>query len=160
MNGKFLNSKEVKEVHKLLNSQYGFCEKLDYYFYKTEKDRLYLINKEIAEIVDDFKINSLGLYIATIAKGGMIRLTVEGSQLIGPKCTKNIIELDETKMFEWFKGEDLIMDGPEGEFVMIKFKTDFIGCGKVREGKILSYLPKARRLVEINYSKSCPLQNE
>lgn len=160
MKGKFLKSKEVKEVHKLLNEQFGYENKLEYYFYKTEKDRVYIVNREVSDVLDEIKINSLGLYFATITKDNKLRLTVEGSQIVGPEATKNVIEIDEDKMFQWFKGEDLIMQGTEGEFVILKFEKDYLGCGKVRDGNILSFLPKTRRLVEINYSKSCLLQNE
>ena len=34
-------------------------------------------------------------------------------------------------------------------FVILKYKTDFVGCGKVKEGKILNFLSKIRRVKDV-----------
>ena len=50
-------------------------------------------------------VNSLGLYFANIEKE--LRLSIEGSQLIGPSSTKNILEVNETKLNSWISGKDI-----------------------------------------------------
>jgi NOL1/NOP2/fmu family ribosome biogenesis protein len=76
-------------------------------------------------------------------------LSIEGSQIIGPKCNKNILELKDEQRELWVKGYDLDIDGDLG-FVIIKNKDDFLGCGKLRNNKLYNYVPKSRRLMVIN----------
>ena len=58
-----LNNKEVKEISNRLDYQFGFKEKLDYLFYINNKNKLFLINKELSKIdLKRFNVNSLGLY--------------------------------------------------------------------------------------------------
>lgn len=72
--------------------------------------------------------------------------------MIGPKATKNIIVLDEQQMKWYFSGADLDMDlGGENRFVLLKFKDDFIGCAKYKEGKLLNFMPKEQRTNELVY---------
>ena len=79
-------------------------------------------------------------------KDNKIRLSIEGSQLIGPKAKKNIVELNDKEAKEWLKGIDLDKKTNNNGFVLIKHKNDFIGCGKQMKDKILNYVPKIRRL--------------
>lgn len=143
---KILNKKEAKKILKVLDEQYGFSGELDYVFMLSEKDKLFLINKDIERIdLDKVRINSMGLYFGTLAENS-IRLSVEGSQIIGKKAHKNIIELDDNEAEEWFKGLDIHRKIETNGFVILKHRDDIIGCGKAVEEKILNYLPKIRRL--------------
>jgi len=90
------------------------------------------------------RINSLGLYFGKIEKDGL-RLSIEGSQLIGNKSKKNVIKLDDNQVKEWMAGEVLEIKDYKG-FVIIKHKNDFLGCGKAKEDRILNFVPKTRRL--------------
>ena len=46
------------------------------------------------------------------------------------------------------KGNELeIQTGKKG-FLIIKYKNDFLGCGKASEPKITNFIPKNRRLKE------------
>ena len=94
-NLKILNSKETKEIMKSLKLQYGFEDKLDYAFLRDTKDRIHIVSKDIAGIdLRRLRINSIGMYFCTIEKDG-IRLTIDGSQIIGPGSDKNIIDIDD-----------------------------------------------------------------
>ena len=119
---------------------------LHYVFLLSEKNKIYIVNKEIEKIdLSKLRVNSYGLYIAEL-RDNKIRLSIEGSQLIGAKSDKNILELDDKNAREWLKGYDIDYDGGLKGFVIIKNKNDFLGCGKVANGKILNYVPKIRRL--------------
>ena len=143
---KILNKKEIKKILDILEKQYGFKEVLDYVFLLSEKNKIYLVNTEVGKLdTSKLKVNSYGLYIGELREG-KIRLSIDGSQIIGPKCSKNVIELDDKKAREWLKGVDIDYDGDVREFVIIKDKKDFLGCGKAVDGKILNYVPKTRRL--------------
>ncbi|MFC2133906.1 hypothetical protein ACFLTH_04755 [Bacteroidota bacterium] len=147
---KILNSKEVKKILKILESQFGFKDKLEFVFLQSSKDRLYIVNRDIERIeLEKLRVNALGLYFATIAKDG-IRLSIEGSQIIGPKAKKNILELTDFQFEFWLKGIDMKIENDLEGFVLVKHGKDFVGCGKLKEGTLLNYVPKSRRLVVVN----------
>ena len=147
MNLKILNSKQIKEVLKLIKQQWGFNDKLDYAFLKNEKNKIFLTNKQIFDLdFSKLRINSLGLEFATIEKTGEIRLSIEGSQIIGKKAKKNILELNKKQIKKYLKGEDLEIKTKNKGFQIIKYKNYFCGTGKYKQGKILNFVPKERRL--------------
>ena len=143
---KFLNSKETKEILKLIEEQWGAKLKLDYTFAKNNKHRVFIINKDVSKIdFSKLRINSIGMYFCDLENG--IRLSIEGSQIIGPEATKNVAEINEEQTKKWMKGEDLEIDDKNNYsgFVIIKNKNDFLGTGKIKENKILNYVSKSRR---------------
>ena len=104
---KILNGREIKETFELIEKQWGAKVKIDYGFLKNSKGRIFIISKDISKIdISKLRLNSVGMYFCEIDSKG-IRLGIEGSQIIGPKATKNIVELDEEETRKWFKGEDL-----------------------------------------------------
>lgn len=147
---KILNNKEIKEIYELVEKQWGAKVKLDYGFLRNNKNRTFVISKDISRIdTSKLRLNSAGMYFCeTDAKG--IRLSIEGSQIVGPKAAKNVAELNEEETKKWLKGEDLEKEckGCSG-FVILKSKNDFLGTGKYTNGKILNYVAKARRISAI-----------
>ncbi len=143
---KFFSRKEVKELLGKMKEQWGFEEDLEYIFMASNKDRLYIANREVFDVsLDKLRVNSIGIYFGELQKGEL-RLSVEGSQIIGKKAGRNVAELNESQLKAWFKGNDIDVEGNYSGFVLIKHGDDFIGTGKFKEGKILNYLPKTRRL--------------
>ena len=142
-----MGSRELKEFFRLIEKQYG---KVPEHFEKLAfirgKENIYTITKDVGMIdMKNLRINSIGLYIAEV-KNGQLRLSIEGAQLIGPTATKNVCELSEEQLKEWFKGNDLKMKGTYEGFVILKNGTDYVGSGKYKEGLIMNFVPKARRL--------------
>ena len=145
----FLTTKELKPILALLKEQWGYEEKLEYAFVLTDKERIYIVNRSIDALdLTKLRINSVGLYFAEF-RNNELRLSIEGSQLIGPKATKNVVELDNAELKQWLRGEDLEKQNGAQGFVIIKHGNDYLGCGKCKEGKILNFVPKARRLMNI-----------
>ena len=144
---KILNNKEIKEVFKLIENQWGAKLKLDYGFLKNPKNRVFVISTDISKIdFSKLRLNSVGMYFCELDNKG-IRLSIEGSQIIGPKATKNIIELSEEETKKWFKGEDVEKECKDcNGFVILKNNHDFLGTGKYANGKILNYVSKTRRV--------------
>ena len=141
-----LNKKETKNLLSQIEKQWGAVLDLDCVFLKNEDGRIFIANKEFGSIdLSRLRINSVGLYVAQEVEG-QLRLSIEGSQLIGPNAKKNVIELDDKETAEWMKGTDLDKETAERGFVIIKNKDDFLGCGKATGIKILNYVPKARRI--------------
>lgn len=143
---KILNNKEIKEIYKLFEKQWGAKIKLDYGFLRNNKNRIFVVSKDISKIdVSKLRLNSVGMYFCEYDKVG-IRLSIEGSQIIGPNASKNIVEIDENETKRWFKGEDLEKRGDYSGFVILKHKNDFLGNGKYSNGRILNYVGKSRRV--------------
>jgi len=143
---KILNGKEIKEILKLIEKQWNVKIKLEYTFLKNNKNRVFIINKDIEKIeLEKLRVNSFGLYFCEIDHMG-IRLSIEGSQIIGPKATKNIVEINSLQIKQWFNGQDLEIKENYSGFVIIKHKNDFLGSGKYKNGKILNYVSKSRRI--------------
>lgn len=141
-----LNSKEIKEIKKILAGQFGFNKELDYAFLKNKEGKVFLLSRDFARLnTKGLRIDSLGLYFGKIEKGEM-RLSIEGSQIIGPYCTKNVLKISDDDMLFWMAGDDLeIEDDLRGVYI-IKNNNDFLGCGKASGGKIYNFVPKVRRV--------------
>lgn len=145
-NLKILNKKQTKEILNLIKKQWEADFKSDFAFLKNEKGKVFLLNKDISKInLEKIRINNLGLYFAKIINNE-IRLSIEGSQLVGPIATKNILELNANQTKEWMSGNDLEIKGDYKGFLLIKYNNDFLGCGKYREGKVFNFVGKARRV--------------
>ena len=144
---KILNSKEIKEIYGLIEKQWGVKIKLDYGFLRNQKNRIFVISKDISAIdTSKLRLNSVGMYFCEFDSLG-IRLGIEGSQIIGPKAAKNIVELNEEETKRWFKGEDIEKECKDcWGFVILKRDNDFLGSGKYTNKKILNYVSKTRRI--------------
>lgn len=152
MNLEIQNTRFVKEVHKILEKQFGFVSKLDYVFLKNNKGKVFIISKDFSKIdFNKLRINTIGFYLGEL-KNGEFRLSLEGCTLIGPGCSKNVFDLEEKQMKWYFEGLDLEMDlGAVNRFVILKFRDDFIGCAKYKNGKVFNFMPKEHRTVDLVY---------
>lgn len=144
-NLKILNNKEVKKILKEIEEHFGSKEKLDYAFLKNNEGKIFLISRKFGEInTKKLRINGLGLYFGKVEKSG-IRLSIEGSQLVNAR--KNFIEIDERQLRQWMLGKDLEVGKHDIEgYVIVKHNNDAFGCGAYKEGRLLNFVPKSRRL--------------
>lgn len=144
----FIKSSEKKQLIKELNERFGI-EKIPYLLIRTGKERIRafsgnLAKEEILQITSLTNLETIGLYILRKEKENDIRLTIDGAHLLKDQLINNIVEINESQLNEWIKGFDLEISAPKGN-VLIKHKSDFIGCGKSNSQKIFNYLPKDRR---------------
>lgn len=86
-----------------------------------------------------------GIYFGKLEKDGL-RLSIEGSFIVGKVAKKGIVELNEEEAIKWLKGEniDIAYEG----YCILKWGNYFLGCGKGNGKKILNFIPKDRRLHE------------
>tara|TARA_Y100000310_G_C20413381_1_gene683135 strand:+ start:308 stop:769 length:462 start_codon:yes stop_codon:yes gene_type:complete len=146
-NLKILKSREVKEIRNKLKEQFGYSKDLNYVFLQNEKGKVFITNKDLSSIdFEKLKINTIGMYFVHL-KEKELRLSIDGSQLIGRDCSKNVVELDGEKLKEWLRGEEVSLDIIDHGFFIVKNKDDFYGCGKLVNGRLLNYIPKARRVL-------------
>jgi len=145
-NLRILNNKEIKQVLNKIQEQFGIKEiKLDLGMLKNKEGKIFLITKDINKVnLDKLRINELGLYIAKEDKG--IRLSIEGAYLFGKHAAKNIHEIDKANAYFWMTGEDISCKKEFKGFVIIRYKDNYLGCGKWKENKILNFIPKERRI--------------
>ncbi|MBI4147695.1 hypothetical protein HY490_00215 [Candidatus Woesearchaeota archaeon] len=142
----FLSSKDLKPIMAFLRDWYGVDHKFDWGWY-TAKERLFVISRDIEHIdLRELRVNAAGLYIGEW-KNGELRLSLDGSQLFGPLASKNIITISDDELLAWLRGEELTSRWKEQGLVLLKHDNDFAGCGKIKEGKVLNFVPKIRRLM-------------
>ena len=147
---RFLNARERKRLIELLREQYGFDKRPDYVFLLSEKNRIYIINSEIRRLdFDRLNVNTIGLYFGEV-HDNEIRLSIEGSQIVGPHADRNVIEVNAKDAREWMRGEDIHYDYPSKKFVIIRCGNDYMGCGRAKGNRILNHVPKTRRIRSID----------
>lgn len=144
-------TREVKVFLKLIESQFGgYPEWFDRAVFVRRKERVCLLSRDIDNIsVRNLRINSLGLYIAEV-KNDTLRLSIEGAQLVGPFAKKNVCEVSAEQMKEWFKGNDVPVEGKYDGFIILKCGSDFIGAGRFKDDHLINFVPKARRILEMH----------
>ncbi|MBN1275507.1 hypothetical protein JXA12_04425 [Candidatus Woesearchaeota archaeon] len=154
----FLNSKDRKRLLQALQEQFGVEELPWAVFVQNAKGKVYVVNRDVERVdYESLRIDSIGLYLGAWQADGF-RLSMEGSQLLAPIASRNVVEVDGGQRRSWLKGEDLPWQGSGNEFVIVRHGGDVLGCGKVRQPRVgkdegvvlLNYVPKARRLVVVN----------
>ncbi|MBO8182743.1 MAG: hypothetical protein H0Z28_08125 [Archaeoglobus sp.] len=147
-NGEKNAEKEIKEqIKSVLKEQFGVeMTDLAYLNFKEMgKKRIYAYTNCEGLILRKV---SQGIYFGTIEKDGL-RLSIEGSFLVGPKARKNVVEVSKQEAEEWMGGNDLKIGLSEevGKYVIIKSGSYFLGCGKVKGNRIINFVPKNRRIL-------------
>jgi len=144
---KILNRKKAKEILNLIDGQWGSNADLDFVFLVNEtNDDVFIAERDVfREDFEQLNVDSLGLYFGEMKKGSL-RLSIEGSQIVGPSAKKNIVELDNGEAKLWLGGFDLEKSTDAEGYVLIRHNSMFMGTGRVKEGKILNFVPKARHI--------------
>jgi NOL1/NOP2/fmu family ribosome biogenesis protein len=146
-------------------SEFGL-KKIPQLLIKSGKERVRafsgsLSKEEIMEIWRITPIEGVGLYVGKDSidkRNGRreVRLSLDGLHIWQDQISDNTLQLDKEQEIEWFKGNNVELDGKkENGFVAVKSADgkDFIGVGKIGdEGKTLyGFLPKERRRKEAVY---------
>ncbi|MBS3145356.1 hypothetical protein J4414_00955 [Candidatus Woesearchaeota archaeon] len=144
---KILNKKQIRELMNLLNKQFGFEDNLDYVFVKEGKD-YYITNRNIGSIdIKSLNIKRIGIFFGRVINNNFI-LSIEGSQIVGSKSKKNIIDLDEEEVECWFKGMNIMKDVEKGIY-LVRYKKDFIGSCKAANFEMFNSLDKNRKVFKL-----------
>ena len=62
---KILNSREIKKFKEVLKKEYGYPLQKDYAYLVNDKNRLFIINKDLSKLdTKDLIIDRVGLYFA------------------------------------------------------------------------------------------------
>ena len=128
----------TRRVIELLRKQFG-VERLDFELREGGSGRYYAYRKCELQ-VEEF---ASGVYFGKLEKHGF-RLSVEGCYLVGKGAKRGVLEVSREQAERWMRGESIRCSG-EG-YVILRWGGYFLGCGKVRDGEVLNYLPKDRRI--------------
>lgn len=146
---KIIEGKEKQKILEILNNEFGI-EKLNGKLIVSGKEKIFfytgnLTNEQLRELEKFIPIERVGVYLAKNEEG-KIRLSIEGSQILKNEIKKNIVELNKNEMEIWMMGHELLKKTDFREFVILKYKEDFLGTGKASAEKINNFIPKSRRL--------------
>ncbi|MFW6117014.1 MAG: hypothetical protein ACOC6G_00330 [Thermoproteota archaeon] len=146
MRAEILGKTGKKKIFTWLRDRFGFKGEIPYGFLKIQ-GRIKVLSRDFQNFtVKGLGIEDLGLLFAEW-KGDRLMLTIEGSQIVGPEATKNVLELDAEQMVEWMTGGVLrSVEGLEEGAIILKHNRDFLGCGELSRGKIWSSIPPHRRI--------------
>jgi len=133
----------------MFKDQFGIEETLPYVLMLSEKDDLYAVSEEIKDIdLEHLRTHTIGIYVGQVKKG-VFRPSIEGSTILGPLATKNVLNVDLKIQRMWMYGLDIpCADGTVEGFVIIKSGNNWCGSGWKKEGNILNHVPKGRRIHE------------
>lgn len=145
-NLRILNKKEISRILNKIKEQFDIKEiNFDYGILQNKEGKLFLISKDINKIsLNKLRINELGLYFANIDKE--LRLTIEGSQLLGKLAKKNIHEINKEQAYSWMSGNNLPCNKEFKGFVIIKYEDNYLGSGKWKDNIVINYIPRERRI--------------
>lgn len=144
-----LNPKQAEEIVQNLKERFGI-KKIPGRIMKLGEEKLFLFTgdsteEEILKLEKIVPVERLGVYFAKIIHDD-VKLSIEGSQILKEQITKNIFSLDSEQAEKWMMGQELNLKPGMKGFAVMKYKDNFLGCGKASEDKISNFVPKMRRL--------------
>lgn len=148
MNIHILNSGEKKKIIEDLNAKFGITE-LPWLLVMAGKGKVRafsgsMTRDEIAKLSYDIRIELPGLYILREESDGY-RISHDGLFVFKNLATKNIVDISDKQADEWLRGENIEID-LEDKWVLLRNKGELIGCGKVKDKKVINYVPRERRV--------------
>ncbi len=161
MKGEFLNKKRLKKINEKLKEYYNSTFSLEENFFILRGKDLYIISRDLL-LLEDFeslKDVSSGLYVGELYEDNFLRLSVEGTQILGEKASKNVLELDDCDWKQWMMKMNIKSEkfkSYKKAFYIIKHKNkstnkyDYFGVGLIKEDTLYNYIPKNRAVKEFH----------
>ena len=141
---RFQNRKQKKELENKVMQNWGAKISVSEVV-QNNKGKLWIVSKDVAKIrLDRVRIESIGMYFGRYDKRGDLRLSVDGSMIVGPLATKNVEEISMDETEKWVRGLDLYKKTGKQAYVILKNGDDYVGCGKAYSKGILNHVPKER----------------
>jgi len=150
-----LDKKEVKKLQEIIDKNYkSDFELKDFGVMLGSEERVWLAARDIFSLDFDFTklpVNSIGMNFGKLKRNGKMRLTIEGSQLVGKNAERNVAVIADEHAENFLRGEDVAVsqavDCEEHNFVIVKTESEVIVGGALfGEGKLKNLLPKSRRI--------------
>ena len=151
MSLKILTSGEKKKILASLKENFGIKE-LPYLLIRSGKGKVRAFTgafslEELKQLSINLRVEFAGLYALREEKQGY-RVSYDGLFLFKDKITEKIIELDDDQATQWLRGkeiQDSSFKGFQG-LVALKNRGEIIGTSIAKDGRILNFVPKERRM--------------
>ena len=149
-----LDKEDVERLQGIIEKNYGGEFNLrDFGVMIGSEERIWLASKDVF-LFDSARlpVNSIGLNFGKMKKNEKLRLTIEGSQLVGKTAERNVATVSDADAMRFLRGEDMnpvIKEGcEEHNFVIVKTESrTVIGSAMLAEGRLKNFLPKSRRIM-------------
>lgn len=141
------------EIEKLLKKNYDIKIPFKYHLIKLGKEKIRIFSgnlkrQDLLRLNKILTINYIGLYFAFFkSQNQEFRLGFDSAILFGKNSNK-FVELSNSEAEEWLKGRDIEKETEFKGYILIKYGTDILGCGKATGKKILNFVPKERRIYD------------
>ena len=84
--------------------------------------------------------------------------TTSALQIFGRHATKNLIHLNRDETIIFLEGGSQVFESDcEVGYVVVFYRGDVLGCGLYSHGKLVSQIPKERRMASTAKSEACPV---
>ncbi|UZE94285.1 MAG: hypothetical protein IB618_01805 [Candidatus Pacearchaeota archaeon] len=138
------------EIENLLEKNYGIKIPFKYHLIKAGKDKIRIFTgnlpaQDLRIMNKLLTIDIIGMYFAFF-KDQKLRLSFDSTTIFG-KAAKNIIDLSDIEARKWLKGQDLDKDIGIRGYILLRYDSNILGCGKSTGKKILNFVPKERRIL-------------
>ncbi|MDD2754092.1 MAG: hypothetical protein PHS80_01060 [Methanothrix sp.] len=82
--------------------------------------------------------------------------TTSALQIFGRYATKNVIHLNQEEAMIFLKGDSQAIESDcENGYVVVFYRGDVLGCGLYSHGKLVSQIPKERRMASTIKGAEC-----
>jgi len=148
MKFKYLKSKHKKDLLLQFKELFGISS-LPGVLFEAGKDKIRafsgnMTKEELQEISGILNVELVGLYLIRQEKN-ILRLSMDGCQLLKNQIKNNIFELSDEQFYDWIRRKDLALSLDRGTWA-IKYKKDFISCGYSNTEKLFNFVPKSRSI--------------
>jgi NOL1/NOP2/fmu family ribosome biogenesis protein len=83
--------------------------------------------------------------------------TTSALQIFGSYATKNLIHLNREEAMIFLEGGSQVFASDcEPGYVVVFYRGDVLGCGLYSHGKLVSQIPKERRMASTAKNEACP----
>ncbi|WP_461864845.1 methyltransferase RsmF C-terminal domain-like protein [Thermococcus sp.] len=124
----------------MLEEQFGYAPELIYEIRGSRKIYAYRACGFDPKVRAD-----RGIYFGRIEADG-IRLSIEGSFLVGPGAVRNILEIDDERALRYLSGEDIEIETELEGWIILKWGKYYLGTARLKNGRARNYIPKERRM--------------
>jgi len=144
---KILDKNQRASILSGLEERFGLDQNLfdPFLLFEATKGRIF-ITSQIPHEALKYYIQTLGQLFCRL--DASTKPSTNMIQIFGKHATKNVLELEKSNAQNAITGFDLetkesnCSDG----YVILKYKSFFLGCGLLKEGKLKNMIPKAKRI--------------
>ena len=145
---RILRASETKAILAQLEKQFGIT-KLPGILIQAgdEKLRVYTGNlpaEQLTTLEEKSHIEGIGTYL--LRQEHDLRLSFDALHILKDQITKGIVDLSDEEFHAWIQGNDVKKESQNQGTVAVRYKGDFVGCGKLSKGNLINHVPKERRL--------------